>query len=359
MQQSAPRKAERESNFELLRIVAMFCVVVYHAVCALDISFPAGEMSLDRFFFQLCYCAGDLGNSLFVLISGYFLVRSPFSLRRVLRLWAQTLFYSLLLGALALAAGWPLSRGNVWHMAAPVLSISYWFINCYLVFCFLNPTLNRLYAALERRDFKRLLAVMFVCFSLLRTLVPGGFVPFTKFAMFFFLYSLAAYVRLYPDAVGAFDRPWRCFAAAAALVALLLGYFALCFRSGGRFAFLRPDRFDHMATLPLLGLSLALFLGFRSLRMPRLRLVNAVGGAAFGVYLIHYSYAWREKLWEMLLGALPAGGTPALSLLLAALLVYAACALLDLARRSALEPLYMRLIDRLPPVRREKGAGAR
>ena len=122
---------------------------------------------------------------------------------------------------------------------------------------------------------------------------------------------------------------------------------------------LRPDRFDHMATLPLLGLSLALFLGFRSLRMPRLRLVNAVGGAAFGVYLIHYSYAWREKLWEMLLGALPAGGTPALSLLLAALLVYAACALLDLARRSALEPLYMRLIDRLPPVRREKGAGAR
>ena len=34
-------------------------------------------------------------------------------------------------------------------------------------------------------------------------------------------------------------------------------------------------------------------------------------------------------------------------------------ALLDLARRSALEPLYMRLIDRLPPVRREKGAGAR
>ena len=51
MQQSAPRKAERQSNFELLRIVAMFCVVVYHAVCALDISFPAGEMSLDRFFF--------------------------------------------------------------------------------------------------------------------------------------------------------------------------------------------------------------------------------------------------------------------------------------------------------------------
>ena len=31
MQNSAPRRSERESNFELLRIVAMFLVVLYHA----------------------------------------------------------------------------------------------------------------------------------------------------------------------------------------------------------------------------------------------------------------------------------------------------------------------------------------
>ena len=356
MPQSVPRGAARQSNFELLRIVAMFCVVVYHAACALETAIPAGEMSFDHFFLQLCRCAGDLGNSLFVLISGYFLVRSAFSLRRVLRLWAQTWLYSLLLGALALAAGWPASLNGLWHVAAPVLSLSYWFITCYLIFCFFAPCLNRLFAALERRAFKRLLLVMFVCFSLLRTLAPGGFVSFTKFAMFFFLYSLAAYVRLYPDAVGAFDRPWRCFAAAAALTALLLGYFALCFRFGERFSFLRPDRFEHMATLPLLGLSLALFLGFRSLRMPRLRLVNVVAGSAFGVYLIHYSYAWREKLWELLFGALPAGSARIPSLLLAALLVYAACTLLDLACRKVAEPLYMRCIDRciarLPAVKR-------
>ena len=46
------------------------------------------------------------------------------------------------------------------------------FITCYLVFCFFMPYLNRLFAALERRDFKRLLAVMFaVGFVLFRMAV--------------------------------------------------------------------------------------------------------------------------------------------------------------------------------------------
>lgn len=48
---------------------------------------------------------GDLGNSLFVLISGYFMVESAFRLRRVLRLWAEVFFYSLLFAALAGARG--------------------------------------------------------------------------------------------------------------------------------------------------------------------------------------------------------------------------------------------------------------
>ena len=40
-------------------------------------------------------------------------------------------------------------------------------------------------------------------------------------------------------------------------------------------------------------------------------------------------------------------------LLLAVLLVYALATLLELLRLRFVEPIYMRLIDRLPPVRRE------
>ena len=140
MQCAAPRRAERQSNMELLRIVAMLLVVIFHAACALDVSIPEGEFSVAHFFLRLCYAAGDLGNSLFILISGHFLVRSAFSLRRVLRLWAQTLFYSLLLGALALAAGRHFSAREALQVVAPVLSNSYWFITGYIAFSFFIST---------------------------------------------------------------------------------------------------------------------------------------------------------------------------------------------------------------------------
>ena len=143
---------------------------------------------------------------------------------------------------------------------------------------------------------------MIVVFSLLRTLVPGGFVHFTKMTMFFFLYSITAYLRRYPDAVGVFDRAWRCFAAAGALALLLIGYFALCLRFGDRISSLRLDRFNHMATLPQLAMALLIF---RALRMPHSRLVNRLATACLGVYLIHYSYAWRDWIWHTLFGALP------------------------------------------------------
>ena len=65
---------------------------------------------------------GDLGNSLFVLISGYFMVESAFRLRRVLRLWAEVFFYSLLFAALAALVGGETLGPRTWaRVFFPVL----------------------------------------------------------------------------------------------------------------------------------------------------------------------------------------------------------------------------------------------
>ena len=76
-------------------------------------------LSPNPFFFQLCAFCGDLGNSLFMLISGYFLAGHSFSARRVARLWMQTLFWSVLLTALALAVGRSFSIREVWRGLTP------------------------------------------------------------------------------------------------------------------------------------------------------------------------------------------------------------------------------------------------
>lgn len=216
MQKTAPRGKGRQSNMELLRVLAMLMVVTYHVSNRVGATLTLEGFTFSRVFFMATSLLGDLGNSLFVLISGYFMVESAFRLRRVLRLWAEVFFYSLLFAALAALVGGETLGPRTWaRVFFPVLSNDYWFATHYVVFSFFMPFLNRLLHALDRKGLERLLLAMFVPFSLLRTVLPGGFIGFSNLSMFAFYYCLAAYVRLYPQALRPLSPSRRCFGLAA------------------------------------------------------------------------------------------------------------------------------------------------
>ena len=91
-------KPGRQANFELLRIIAMFMVVILHwntnSGLLLDVGSPvtgAGVWSLVTE--SVCIVAVNV----YVLISGYFLSSCTFSFRRVARVLVQTLFYTVLI----------------------------------------------------------------------------------------------------------------------------------------------------------------------------------------------------------------------------------------------------------------------
>ena len=62
---------ERDSNFELLRIVAMLCIVLYH-FC----SYIKGNIDPDNRFVLLGYTILHFGVPVFILISGYFSIKT-------------------------------------------------------------------------------------------------------------------------------------------------------------------------------------------------------------------------------------------------------------------------------------------
>lgn len=71
---SIHKSKSRESNFELLRIVAMFCIVFYHLL--LHYVIPAeGEESI----FYALQLPLHIGVPLFVFISGYFGIKPSVS----------------------------------------------------------------------------------------------------------------------------------------------------------------------------------------------------------------------------------------------------------------------------------------
>ena len=112
-------KPGRQANFELLRIIAMFMVVILHwntnSGLLLDVGSPvtgAGVWSLVTE--SVCIVAVNV----YVLISGYFLSSCTFSFRRVAQVLVQTLFYTVLIPpVLALVGVLPWSEvSNPYHI---------------------------------------------------------------------------------------------------------------------------------------------------------------------------------------------------------------------------------------------------
>ena len=350
-----PQKQPRQSNFELLRILAMFAIIVFHYACWIQDRIDLQGGTVDYVLYWGMRPLGQLGNSLFVLISGYFMVKMEFRLRRVARMWAEMAFYSWFFTALRMLLGWRPSAESLYKLLLPALGGQYAFMSFFILLSLLAPFLNKLIHALDRSGLRRLNALLFVIFGVLDSVVPGGFASFTWLGTFIFLYCLAAYLRLYPDALAFCRRPGRCFAVAALIAAFQLVWIVLCGLFGGRFSFLRPDRFSDMRTAPQMLLALFLFLGFARLRVPHSRLINRVASAALGVYLLHFGGALRMPILDVVWGAFGDGGTAMMlpKVFALALATCVVCVPVDLLRQRFVEPLYMRLIDRLPPVRRE------
>lgn len=97
---SVALKAQRNSNIELLRIIAMLMITAYHYSIY---SFYAEDLyfSHSKYFIDLIGNYGKTGVNLFVMFSGYYLAAQEFRLKRLLKIAGQLWFYSL--SALAIA----------------------------------------------------------------------------------------------------------------------------------------------------------------------------------------------------------------------------------------------------------------
>ena len=121
---------QRQSNFEVLRIVAILLIVAMHAVgCVLTTTNEWNRLGLTA-----VNAIGNMGVSIFMLISGYFGIHFRWS--KLLTLWLIALFYSFI----ATGADWLLGSepggAMLYDALTPVTSRRWWFLTCYFViFC--------------------------------------------------------------------------------------------------------------------------------------------------------------------------------------------------------------------------------
>lgn len=87
-------KNKRMSNFELLMIVSMIVIALFHYVGHGSLTYQS--FSVNQVLAQFLKIGGKLGVNCFVMISAWFLVDSKFSFRKLVSVAGQTTFYALL-----------------------------------------------------------------------------------------------------------------------------------------------------------------------------------------------------------------------------------------------------------------------
>lgn len=101
------KKINRQSNFELLRILAMFFIVVHHYmvhgvqhVLSSDMIAKSSWLlgsNINRIFTIIFEPAGAIGVGIFFMLSGYFMYGKECNLNKIKELLIQLFFYSFIL----------------------------------------------------------------------------------------------------------------------------------------------------------------------------------------------------------------------------------------------------------------------
>ncbi|MCQ2390294.1 MAG: acyltransferase [Kiritimatiellae bacterium] len=294
------KRNPRHQGLDLARIVFMFLIVLRHG------AFQSGATT-QGMALKVNYLLGVAINDLtavavngFVLISSYFLCQQEFRSVRLVRLWASVLFYSLGVLMVAWVSGFPVTARMVVGSCLPIVTGTYWFISEYFLLVALSPVLNVALNQLSFRQYRALMVVLLLAYSVLPSLGLDTFSSGHGYSIgwFIVLYVTAVYLRRFRGSP-AMGRSLAGYAVATMATFVWLGAKFVLKQRGVELV--PPDCYDFLPTF-LASVCLFRFFSAVDLRSRVIcRLVGVLAPLTLGVYLFH-DHVLKHALWRDLLG---------------------------------------------------------
>jgi Uncharacterized protein conserved in bacteria len=341
----------RKSNIELLRIVGMILIVAHHFSVHSIFNFSPDTVTVNRLWIQFLQLGGKVGVDIFVLISGYFLIKSPkIKTSKVIKIWIQIFTYSILLYAIFTFINPELfGIREMLSNFLPVISTKWWFASTYFVLYIISPYLNKLLNNLDKQTYKQMLVIFAICWCLIPTFFRKPFEG-NNLIWFIFLYIIAGYIRIYAEK--------RIKKVGSTYIWLSVVLYVLTFLSAALFDLigirvhyfsLRATMFFEMDQLPVLLISLLAFIGFLKIKIDYSWLINVISSATFGIYLIHDNDYVRPFLWKKFFrNATYADSAFLIPYSLAVIIiVFLGCTVIELCRIYIFEKQYMNAVNKL------------
>ena len=283
----------RQSNMELLRIVAILLVVVthtdYYAIGEPTSEFCKNEM-LKASFQYFIESFSIVCVNCFIFISGWFSIKP--TVKGFANLLFQLVFYNLLVYFCFLAFG--IIQFDLEGFVRHFNILYFWFIRCYIALYLISPILNKF---IEHSS-KELSGRIVIIFAALDVVLGWGldclqFDGGYSLLHFMVIYLIARYIHVHGVRLLSYDKKWDLsiylLISIATPVLIIVSYYLLpaVWHHSGRL-FLYNSPFVMVA-------SVCLCLFFAKLKFQS-RVVNFVGASAFAVFLIHGDALISENL---------------------------------------------------------------
>lgn len=301
----AEKKESRFANLDALRILSMILIILLHSIDHSGVleAAPASGAATN-FYVRFTYMLTQICVNCYVMISGYFLIRSRFKFQKLVQLWMEVSFYAILIKFIFMITGEiPFSPSALLSCLVPIFTGRYWFITIYAGMYLLSPFLNMAILAMNRRQHTALCVLLFGLFSVWVSVYPafagmnsgGGWgVPW-----FTVLYVIAAWFRLHYVPA---DK-WKGRILAWVLMSLFVAA-AYC-TAYDRFHIIQRlagnwYRYDSVFACVS---TIAVFAAFLNMRIESRRVTSVMTYIApftLGVYLIHAHANLSPYLWNKL-----------------------------------------------------------
>ena len=302
--------SKRQSNIELLRIVAIIMIVFAHlsghGIMEVSSAIPyvrwAEAPIINRIIASFFVGGGDTGVGVFFLICGYFLVNSTMKPRNLKPLFLQVGFYSVLASIL-----WVVIRFlNIDHVSImtigkqfllPISGSAWWFISAYILLCLSSLSINCFVTGLNKRQFFLLLAALWFLWIMCGKALSVAYYDFVR-ALWFYL--LGGYIRKHDIkcskaiTLTAFFLCWIGYAAVTEQIGFLLG------NRLGKDMIANAFKLFRSAVLGPAAAG-SLFLYFLTIDIKYSPKINMIASYSLGVYLLHDSGSGRILLWKTVL----------------------------------------------------------
>lgn len=306
----------RDYNIELLRVIIMYFIVIFHFVVHGMKLWNVKDMPVDIGDFKSIFnysstwivtIITSVAVNVYVLITGYYLGNNStfkFTIycKRFIKILIPTIFYSIILNlAYHLSEGRIPSVNEMVKSLFPIYNDAYWFVTKYIGLIALSPFLGIILNCINKRIHVLLVLIMLILTCEITPTIGYCHVydaDGMSILWFITLFITGSFINKYDICIRIRNNSGKLFIITGLLIAaifLIRNFYKM--QHGGYTIISKP----HYNSIEIYILSILLLIWASKLNIKDTGIISNIakmGYLTFGIYLIHDNNYVREMLWN-------------------------------------------------------------